>query len=199
MKSLSLNDLKYIDQQQCDVIDKSGNKKNIIIICFNSNNEIEDFKNLFHQINYTDVVFHTDLESCISFIRSIKKQKIFLVILSSSFQILSNITQLCQIDSIFILCLDNDQYEYLPIQNPKIIDIYHNMDLLRSSIQEQISLVNKQCYLCSFFNQREHVTKDLSKQPSDFIWLHLFHDAIIYLSHDEHATKQMIQASRYYH
>jgi hypothetical protein len=121
---------------------KTPNKENITIICFDPNNEIVDSKKQFNQIN-GDVLFHTELESCITFIQSIEKQKIFLIIPSSSSQILSHIINLHQIESVFIFYSNNDQCENLSLEDSKIIGIYDNLDLLCSSIQEQINLIDK--------------------------------------------------------
>jgi hypothetical protein len=103
------------------MVNKTGNEDNIILICFHPNNGIEDLRKRLQQIN-NYVFFHTELESCITFIQSNDKQKIFLIILSS--QILSQIINLDQIDSIFIFSLNNDQYKHLFLENPKVIGIY---------------------------------------------------------------------------
>jgi hypothetical protein len=161
--------------QQSESVNKTENEENIILISFHPNNETKDLKKRLDEIN-NNVVFHTELELCIHFIQSIQKQKIFLI--TSSFQILSHLTNLHQIDNIFIFCLSNEQYKHSLLDNSKIIGIYDNLDLLCSSLQEQIKLVNKQFYLWAFFDQDEYANKDSSKQSSEFLWFQLFPDVI---------------------
>jgi tetratricopeptide (TPR) repeat protein len=177
---------------------KTQNKNNIIIIYFDPNNKIDDLKKRLDQVN-DDVVFYTELESCITFIQSIEKQKIFLIIPSSSSQILSHIIHLHQVEIIFIFCLNNDQYKHLFLENPKVIGIYNNVDLLCSSIQKQINCINKNIPAWCFFDQNDYTTEDLFRRSSDFLWLQLFHDVLLHLPRDGQAKKQMIDACRYYY
>lgn len=57
---------------------ESVDKEDIILICFDPNNQIDNFRIQFNQIN-VDVVFHTEFESCLTYIQSSDKQKIFFV------------------------------------------------------------------------------------------------------------------------
>jgi tetratricopeptide (TPR) repeat protein len=175
------------------MVNKTVNKEKIIIICFDPDNYIEDLRTRLDQIN-CDVVFHTELESCIHFIQSIEEQKIFLII--PSFRILTHFNQ---IDSIFIFILNNNRDALLSLENSKVIGIYDNTDLLYSSLQEQIKLIEKHISTWCFFDQNEYETKNLSKQSSNFLWLHLFHEVILHLPHNEQAKKQMMDACRDYY
>jgi hypothetical protein len=42
------------------------------------------------------------------------------------------------------------------------------------------------------FDQLEYVTKDLSKQSNDFLWLHLFHDVLLHLPCGQQVKRQKI-------
>jgi hypothetical protein len=57
---------------------------------------------------------------------------------------LSSVAALHQLHSIFIYCSSKDQH--LPLEDTKIAGIYAEFDLLRSEIQEQITLVDEQMY-----------------------------------------------------
>ncbi len=157
----------YSNSQYIMVIE-SVDEENIILICFDPNNEIVDFKKRFNPIN-VDVIFHTEFQSCITFVQSIDKQKVFLIIPPS--QILSHFINLQQIHSIFMFCFNHNQYKYSFLENPKVIGIYDNIDSLCSSIQEQICFIRKQIPTWCFFEQNEYTTRDLSKQSSNFLWL----------------------------
>ena len=171
------------------------NKEDLTIICFNPNNEIDGLHKQLDQINH-EVIFHTEFKLCITFIQSIKNQNIFLIIPSSS-QFLSHAITMDDIDSIFIFSLDNDHDAFLFLENSKVIGIYNTIDLLCSSVQEQINFLEKQNYIWWGFNQDEYTTTDLSKHTSHFLWLQLFHETILHLPHDERAEKQMIDESQF--
>ena len=60
-------------------------------------------------------------------------------------------------------------------------------------------MIDQQSHTWSFFDQDEYANKDLSKQSSDFLWIQLFHDALLHLPRDEEAKKQMIDTCRHYY
>ena len=133
-----------VPEQQSAARDRIENKENLTLIWFDPNNELYDDKQYLEvklrQIN-DYFIFHTELESCVSFIQSIIKEKIILIASgSSASQILSHITTLDQVECIFIFCLKKDQYEYLLLEDSKIIGIYDEFELLCLSIEEHISI-----------------------------------------------------------
>jgi hypothetical protein len=98
------------------------NNETRIPIWFDPNNEMEHLQKQFVQMN-NDVIFHTELESYIHFMESIKKEKFFLIIPSSQFSL--DIINYHQIEGIFIFCLNND---HLLFENSKIKIIERNKE-----------------------------------------------------------------------
>lgn len=138
MEESTFNESKFIDQkQQYQIINEYEDKENIIIICFDPKNQVEHLKQRFNQINH-NVIFHTELESCIISIQSNEKQNNFLIISSS--QILSHINHLHQTNFIFIFSSNYDRDVLLSFENSKVSGIYDNLDALYSSVQEQINI-----------------------------------------------------------
>jgi hypothetical protein len=74
-----LNKLKSTNDIQGQ---RSENDENIIVICYDRNNRMENLKIRLDKIN-ANVVFHTEFELCKNFIQSIERQKIFIIISSS--------------------------------------------------------------------------------------------------------------------
>ena len=105
-----------VPKQQSTARDRMENKENVTLIWFDPNNELYDDKQYLEvqlrQIN-DYVIFHTELESCVTFIQEITKEKIVLIASgSSASQIVSHITALDQVECVFIFCLKKDQYEF---------------------------------------------------------------------------------------
>ena len=191
-----------VTEHPSESINRSENKENITLIWFDPdkklNGDTTDLKKRLREIN-DYVIFHNELETCITYIQAVEKQKIILIIpdLYTS-QILSSVAALSQVHSIFIY--GSTKEHHLPLEDTKIAGIFDELDLLCSAIQEQITLADEQMYTWSFFDQEENATRDLSKQASDFLWLQLLHDVILSLPRDQQAKKQMIGACRvYYH
>ncbi len=177
MTTLAINKATYTNSNE------TANKESISFICFHSNNELDGFKQRLDHIN-NDFIFYTELESCINFIQSIRKQKIFLIIP------FSQLNYFDQIENIFMFCLDKNQNEYSSLQNSKVIGVFDNVDLLCSSIQEQINYIEKQSRTWCFIDQNEYATRDLTKQASDFLWLQLFHDVLLHLPFEKQVKIQ---------
>ncbi|CAF4647876.1 unnamed protein product, partial [Rotaria sp. Silwood2] len=184
-------------------MDRISNKEDITLIWFdskmNSNNHVEQTKKQLRQIN-DYVIFHTQLESCITFIQSIYNEKIFFISsIYDALQILSHITNLSQIDSIFVFNWEKVDHKNLVLNHSRFIGIYDELDLLCVSIQEQVDFLDQHLHIFSFFDQNEHWTKDLSKQTADFLWFQLYHDVLFQLTHNEEAKQELIDVCRSYY
>ncbi|CAF0839899.1 unnamed protein product [Adineta steineri] len=177
---------------------EDDNDDQIIIICFHPNNQIEDMKKQLNQMNH-HVVFHTELELCITFIQSIKNEKILLVIFDSYVcELVSHIDIFQQVHSIFIFYTKIEDFKYLFHEQLNIIGVYHRLDFFYSAHEEQINLIAKQFFQWTFYDQTNFSKRDLSKQSSDFLWMQLFHDAISYFPHDDQAKEDMMNIFRLY-
>ncbi|CAF0853965.1 unnamed protein product [Rotaria sordida] len=184
-------------------MNRTNNKEDITVIwCdskIGSNDYVEQIKKQLRQIN-DFIVFHTQVESCISFIQSIHNEIVFFI--SSIYdapQILPHIVTLSQIDSIFVFNWEKVDNEHLVLEHSKFIGIYDELDLLCLSIQEQVDLLDRDLQIFSFFDQDERLTKDLSKQTADLLWFQLYHDVLFQLTYDEDAKQEMIDTCRSYY
>ncbi|CAF4661347.1 unnamed protein product [Rotaria sp. Silwood1] len=181
----------------------TNNKEDITLIWFdsniNSNTHLEQTIKQLRQIN-DYVVFHTQLQSCITFIQSIHNDRIiFISSIDDTSQILSHIATLPQIDSIFVFNWEKIDHQHLFLEHTKLIGIYDEFDLLYLSVQEQVDFLNRHLEIFSFFDQEEYLTRDLSKQTADLLWFQLYHDVLFELTYNKEAKQEMINASRSYY
>ncbi|CAF2242730.1 unnamed protein product [Rotaria magnacalcarata] len=166
------------------------NKESITIIWFDprigSDDDIEAAKERIRSMN-DFVIFTTDLDECVKYIKLVETEKIFLI----ASEILAQTSSLPQIDSIFIFSRKTDQYEQLLSKCSKITGVYAQFDDLRQSIKEQVNFANRQIPAFSFFDQREKSTKDLSKESSEFLWFQLFHYAVTRMPRNQRAKEEI--------
>ncbi|CAF4094153.1 unnamed protein product, partial [Rotaria sordida] len=180
------------------------NKESTTLLWFDPNigshEDTERTKQELRSIN-DFIIFYTDLKQCVTFIQSIKKEKIFLITSGSKApQFLPLISDLSQVDSVFIFCMNKDKYQHLITEYPKIIGIYVYLNELCLSIRQQINLFNKQLQAFSIFDHHhQQSTKDLSKQSAEFLWFQLFHYIITRLPRNQQAKQQMIDVCRHYY
>ncbi|CAF1087918.1 unnamed protein product [Adineta ricciae] len=181
----------------------SDNKESITLIWFDptigSHEDHERTKQRLREIN-DYVVFHIELDPCIAYIQTISKEKVFLVTSGAhALELLTQVHELPQVDSIFVFCMKKPKYEYLRDAYPKIVNIFTDRAVLCASILEQVSLLNKQLAAFSFFDQNQRAIKDLSKRSAEFLWFKLFNDVILRLPHNLEAKQEMIDACRHYY
>ncbi|CAF4912653.1 unnamed protein product [Rotaria sp. Silwood1] len=185
------------------MVNRQENKESITIVWFDSNihlyNHAKNINEQLRQINDYNL-YYSEIESCINYIQSIDKEKIFLITSSiNASQILSQINTLSQIHFIFIFDFDKEQSNAFIVDDLKFIGLYTKLDNLYLSIQEQIEFDEELFQTFSFFDQHEYLIQDLSKQTSDLLWFKLFNNIILELSHDQSAKNEMINLYRQYY
>ncbi|CAF3411572.1 unnamed protein product [Rotaria sp. Silwood2] len=178
-------------------------QNNLIVIWFDPNiKSKEDIKTKTEELRVINdrINIFSDLEECIKFIKSIRNEKIFLITSGAQApEILSQILDLSQVDSVFIFCMIKDRHEYLLTKYNKIVGIYTKFDELCKSIEEEFDIFNKRIDAFSCFEKGEQSTKDLSKESATFLWYQLFNYAIARLPRNQQAKEQMIQLCKDYY
>lgn len=188
---------------QLSVAGNIENKEGTTLLWFDPNlgsrEDTERTKQQLRRIN-DYVIFHTDLEQCVTFIQSINHEKILLITSGSkALQLLPRVSSFRQVVSIFIFCMKKEKYEHLLKEYVKAIGIYANLNELCQSIREEIDLVDKQIQTFSFFDQHQKSTKNLSNESAAFLLFQLFHFVIAQLPRNEQAKKQMIEMCKHYY
>ena len=148
------------------------------------------------------VLLYTDIEPCIEYIRSINKERIFLIVSGNyAEQCLNEIHDFQQVDSIFVFCMNILKYNHQLINCSrfnKIVDIYDNEDKLIHSIREALDDLRKQLSTFSLY-EKQKSTRDLSKEAASFLWFQLFKDVLLKMPRSEEAKKEMIEQCQHYY
>ncbi|CAF1509084.1 unnamed protein product [Rotaria sp. Silwood1] len=146
------------------------------------------------------VICFTNIDFCIDYLKSVKNEKIFLVISSdNAFKILSNIIDLIQLDSIFIFSQNRYEFNCLHNNYNKIVNIFDNSNEFFTSIESHVENVDSPIEVLSFYDQHQRSARNLSEQSAEFLWFQLFQDVIKHLSNDDQAKQEMLIACRQYY
>ncbi|CAF4402339.1 unnamed protein product [Rotaria socialis] len=191
------------DRKPSFIINADENKESTTLICFDPNIEqLENSEKSKEQLRIINnyVIYSFDIEQCIRQIELINEEKILLITsgLKAS-QILPRISSFQQIDSIFIFSQDNQQYDHLLSEYPKLLGSYVNFDDLCKSIKQQIDRVNNEIESFCFFDQYQILTKALSPESAKFLWAQLFHYLIVQLPQNQQAKRKSIQLCKDYY
>ncbi|CAM4796161.1 unnamed protein product [Rotaria magnacalcarata] len=174
------------------------NKENITIVYFDTrkNGKTIDRTNMLQEVNHY-VLKYDNIDECLSRIQSIKKEKIIFVTTGKNLiNVFSRIENIRQIDGIFIFSTKTNKYDQF---NEKITGIFSNDDDMISAIRKHMKLIQDQLLSFSFYRSHQRYVRNLTDTSAEFIWFHIFKDTIIRLPHDEHAKKEMLDASRHYY
>jgi hypothetical protein len=153
---------------------RQKNEKNITLIWFNpitnTTDDINKIKEELWTVNNV-VLFPTDINSCISDIKSRDTEKIFLIISSNiAPDLLPDIIDFSQLDAIFILSENRNKFNYLRDDYCKVVDIFGNSNDLLRSVQQNITLFSGQMQEVYFHEPHQQSTRDLSTESSEFLW-----------------------------
>ncbi len=149
------------------------------------------------------VQFYTDPQLCLDFIRSIKDEKVFLV-LSDAFekQIIPEVYSLPTVSFIFLLCADRQHYTPISIsdQYQKTIQIFTDKQALMKSIRSKIHLVTTQTMEFSLFDsKRQKTTRNLSKESASFLGFQIVFTILRKIPRSDQALHEMLEkCSDYY-
>lgn len=184
-------------------LSRGPNKENTTLIWFDSQIGVDESTYTIiarlRQIN-DYLLVHKDLNECVTEIKSIKSETIFLITCGSqALQLLPQVTSLSQVHAIFLFCVDKRKYQKLVDEYRKVVDIFTDLDSLCVSIQKQVRMVNKQLEVVNFVTNNEKSIKDLSEESIDFRWFQLLTHVTLHLPRDELAKTQMLHECRRYY
>ncbi|CAF2080537.1 unnamed protein product [Rotaria magnacalcarata] len=184
-------------------MNEGENKESITLIWFDSNTRsCKDTQQTIRQLRLINdyVILCSGFSEFMKRIQSIDQEMIFLIISGEETpQILSSISSVHNIHSVFIFNKEKTPYEDALTEYSNVIGTYRNLDDLCTSVKEQIDLVDKQTQTFSFFDQHQILTKDLSRQSAKFLWFQLFYRTLTSLPRNSEAKQQMIQACKEYY
>ncbi len=140
--------------------------------------DVETTKALLREIN-DYVLFFSKPDPCIEYIKSVAKEKIFII--SSGFyaqEHLEKIHHLQQVDSVFIFCVFRAKYLPLKDKYAKIIDVFTEQKDLMDSLRSNIELITKQAAAFGLFDGKERSTKFLKRESASFLWFQLLTEVL---------------------
>ena len=154
---------------------ENKNKEEITLIWYDKNIGVRDDTRktieLLQQIN-DYVLICSNRETCIEKIGQIQKEKVFLILSGSSAQdILDDIHDHQQIDSVYIFCMKRQRYETF-LNNDKyykVIGIYTKHAPLLAAIHENMRYLIKHSEAVSLFDQDGQAMRNLNRNTSEFV------------------------------
>ncbi|CAF1288847.1 unnamed protein product [Rotaria sordida] len=184
-------------------LSRGPNKESITLIWFDHQIGTEKDTNIIierlREIN-DYLLLHKDLNKCITEIKSIQNERVFLITCDSqASQIIPCVNSLSQVEAIFIFGVDKNKDQKLLDKHKKIVDIFIDLDSLCVAIQKYIRVIHKQLEIASFFTNNEKSIKNLFEDSIDFRWFQLLTHITLHLPRDQLAKTQMINICRRYY
>ncbi|CAF3526531.1 unnamed protein product [Rotaria socialis] len=179
------------------------NRENITLIWFDSKigemNSMADRMKSLREIN-DYVLAYNNIEECISYIKSVTDEKLFLITSEIWATILlPPIIDLKQLESVFIYCTWREENLDLMERFSKISGIFTDRIELDANLCKKLRLFNKQVETFSFYDQKQKISINVSERAAEFLWFQLCSNVIVSFPSNPKAKKQMIHACRNYY
>ena len=89
--------------------------------------------------------------------------------------------------------------EINPDEHESLVEIFHSEDELEHAVQTKIVSMEKQALPFSVFDQTQRTSKDLAKEPNNFLWYQVLFHTLRQMPADTQAKEDMLQiCSNYY-
>jgi len=140
----------------------------------------------------------SELEKCFDFIKSIKDEKIFLIV-SGSFgpQIVPRIETFNQVNSIFIYCGNKANHIEWTKQYKKIKSIHTQIRELCEAVKYNIRQYDKSLTSITILPSSDVI--ELNKSNQEFIYLQVLKCILLEMRYDKKSEKQFIEYSRQFY
>lgn len=174
-----------------------GNVENCTLIWLDAHIDLSqsDFQNsiirLRRLVNWIETF--TEIDPCIDFIKTIKDEKVFLIVSGSLGQrIAPTVEKLTQIYSIYVFCSDKKRHELWVGRYEKIKGVFTLINDLCNSLQLDIQKYNEGLTSISIFCRITRPILDLNELDPSFMYSQLLKEILIDVEHDEHALKHFV-------
>ena len=146
------------------------------------------------------VQFYTDVDHCVNLIKSIKHERVLLIVSSAFAQsTLPKISSYRTVVAISIFGSHRQQHEALMNGCDKVVGIFTDQDRLFESIRETLDLVEKQTLAFSLFDQKQRLGRDLSQGSASFIWHQMLLFVLKQMPQDQQSKEEMLSICRNYY
>ncbi|UJR13122.1 hypothetical protein I4U23_000146 [Adineta vaga] len=144
--------------------------------------------------------FYTNTNEFFEIIKSIKNEQIILIISGSFAQIILSILDLYKtIIFIFIFCSNHEYHLSLMNKSTKIHGIFTNQITLYESLYQTINHFNKQIIKFNLFDQKQNLSKDLSKESSLFLWHQMIFNILQQMPQNDQSKDDLLQQCKEYY
>jgi hypothetical protein len=178
------------------------NIENFLLVCLDPSSQIfldiKQFQNLINSIEFFD-----NPDCCIDYITNINYEKIFLIIPSDQMDSLPLIHQIFQINSIYILCLEDQEKEELDSsQYRKVRGLFKTMNEIYQHIENEIKFLLKNLIKINTLSTSSPILHDeinenkKDVQEATFMYSKVLRDIFIKHSYTQDDKIQMIEFIR---
>jgi tetratricopeptide (TPR) repeat protein len=191
--------------QSLQSVRKIENLENVTLIwldreiCLNRPENHKTFQGFREINNFTK--FSTDPHRCIEYIKTIDKEKVFVIIsgsLTKEKDVLSQIQSSNAVDSIFILCSDGPTYENLR-NAPKIVGIFTEEGPLMKEIKTQLRAISRELIGFSFLNKKFKGHRNVTKESASFLSFQLLFHLLKNMEQGPNAKEELFKLCEYYY
>lgn len=162
----------YLQGYPCDDRPRPENKEKITLIWFDPNMS-QDQKYLLDRLRAINdfSLIYIHLDACVNCLQSIHTEKIICVTTSlGSTQLVPSLSNLAQLDSIFIYGDVNASIPSWLVDQPKFAGTFSTWETFEASLKNTIKCLLRHIEISAFFDQHQSSIHNVTKMKADFFW-----------------------------
>lgn len=139
------------------------------------------------RITVNDVNMFTETEICITFLRGIQLEKVFLIASGSLAQgVVPRIHDMTQIDAIYIFCSNKSGHEEWVKNWRRVKGVFTEIKHISKALEQAVKQCDQDCAAVSFASiSADRASKvDLDQLEPSFMYTQLFKNTLITMEHD---------------
>ena len=178
------------------------NRENVTLIHLNLNVDIvvpiEMIGKLRTVIDFVSGFHNT--AACVSYIKSVGKEKVIVIVFGTTDvpQILSDLTHLRQVDSVFVVRSGDDENQDA-VQHEKLVGSFTCIDEVLPVLRQTVHLLEKHLNIFHSLYQHQRSIRDLSTECAEFLWFQIFKDTVMKMPYNDEAKRRMISVCQSYY
>ena len=139
-----------------------------------------------------------DANTCVQFLNQLNDEKVFLIVSGAvGQQVIPNIHEKVQLDTIYIFCSDKARHDPWAKQWPKIKGVHTELSTILSALQQLVKQCNQDAIPVSFVSTDQGASaSNLDQLDPSFMYTQIFKEILLELNYDQQSVKDLASYCR---
>ena len=141
---------------------------------------------------------YNDIDGCLKFLRTIKDERIF-VIVSGGFgrQIINHLQSMQTVVTVYVFCFDEETHRKWTVNYKKVKEVFTNIDPLCKMLRDDVHQSNSDLVSFSVLTPSTVITEDsLNELDQSFMYSQLLKEILLEMTYDYNSKDELVKFCR---